>query len=188
LKHPDFHIDRDRIGLTGYSQGGLHTNLGQVWSHAARLNPYGIRNAVEVQEWTLNPANTNDWAGAENLAEMIPPGHIDIASWSIFQFNLNDTAAAMVARIVAFMDEYLPGIPWDAASCGWSVPIGATAQQRQTRANQVTNLITEVLANDSKGFSWYDVLNTNLNRDFTVTETGVPGNMPTGSMPVGLLG
>ena len=31
--HPDFHIDRARIALTGYSQGGLHTNLGQVWSN-----------------------------------------------------------------------------------------------------------------------------------------------------------
>src|SRR4051794_29576233 len=50
-----FPIDRARIGLTGYSQGGLHTNLGQVWSGDAALNPTGIRfGAVE-------PGNTPDF-------------------------------------------------------------------------------------------------------------------------------
>lgn len=50
-----FPIDRGRIALTGYSQGGLHTNLGQVWSRDPALNPSGIRfRAVE-------PGNTPDY-------------------------------------------------------------------------------------------------------------------------------
>src|SRR3954447_4701867 len=40
--HPDFHIDRTRMALAGYSQGGLHTNLGQVWSADPSIDPYGI--------------------------------------------------------------------------------------------------------------------------------------------------
>jgi ABC-2 type transport system ATP-binding protein len=52
--HPDFHIDRGRIALAGYSQGGLHTNLGQVWSSDPQVNPYGISFRA------LEPGNTPD--------------------------------------------------------------------------------------------------------------------------------
>jgi ABC-2 type transport system ATP-binding protein len=52
--HPDFHIDRARIALSGYSQGGLHTNLGQVWSSDPASNPYGISFRA------LEPGNTPD--------------------------------------------------------------------------------------------------------------------------------
>ena len=54
LSHPDFHIDRTRIALSGYSQGGLHTNLGQVWSNDPSINPYGISFRA------LEPGNTPD--------------------------------------------------------------------------------------------------------------------------------
>jgi X-Pro dipeptidyl-peptidase C-terminal non-catalytic domain/X-Pro dipeptidyl-peptidase (S15 family) len=52
--HPSFHLDRARIGLTGYSQGGLNTNLGQVWSSDPAIDPYRIRFAA------LEPGNTPD--------------------------------------------------------------------------------------------------------------------------------
>ena len=52
--HPDFHIDRTRIALAGYSQGGLHTNLGQVWSGDPSIDPYGISFRA------LEPGNTPD--------------------------------------------------------------------------------------------------------------------------------
>ena len=54
LARPAFHVDRMRIGLTGYSQGGLHTNLAQVWASDRRYNPYGIRFRA------LEPADTPD--------------------------------------------------------------------------------------------------------------------------------
>lgn len=41
--HQDFRIDRNRIGLHGYSQGGLNTNTAQVHAKDTSLNPYGIR-------------------------------------------------------------------------------------------------------------------------------------------------
>jgi predicted acyl esterase len=41
--HPDFHIDRNWIALSGYSQGGATTNLGQVWNRSPEQNPYGLR-------------------------------------------------------------------------------------------------------------------------------------------------
>ena len=54
LSHSEFHIDRARIALSGYSQGGLHTNLGQVWSNDPAVNPYGISFRA------LEPGNTPD--------------------------------------------------------------------------------------------------------------------------------
>jgi poly(3-hydroxybutyrate) depolymerase len=53
-RHLDFHIDRARIALSGYSQGGLHTNLGQVWSKDPSIDPYGISFRA------LEPGNTPD--------------------------------------------------------------------------------------------------------------------------------
>lgn len=52
--HPSFRIDRRRIGLAGYSQGGLHTNLAQAHARDRELNPYGIRFRA------LAPGNTPD--------------------------------------------------------------------------------------------------------------------------------
>ncbi len=49
-----FGINRHRIGLTGYSQGGLSTNLAQAWARDRDINPYGIRFRV------LEPGNTPD--------------------------------------------------------------------------------------------------------------------------------
>src|SRR5439155_22866182 len=53
-QHADFHIDRKRIALAGYSQGGLHTNLGQVWSADPSIDPYGVSFRA------LEPGNTPD--------------------------------------------------------------------------------------------------------------------------------
>jgi predicted acyl esterase len=53
--HPSFHIDRHHIGLTGYSQGGLHTNLAEVWRDDPAFDPYGIDFRA------LEPGNTPDY-------------------------------------------------------------------------------------------------------------------------------
>lgn len=52
--HRSFRIDRRRIALWGFSQGGLHTNLGAAYSRDRALNPYRIRFRA------IAPANTPD--------------------------------------------------------------------------------------------------------------------------------
>jgi ABC-2 type transport system ATP-binding protein len=47
-------LDRRRIALWGYSQGGLHTNLAQAWSRDRDLNPKRLRFAA------LMPSSTPD--------------------------------------------------------------------------------------------------------------------------------
>ena len=66
LQHREWHIDSHRIALTGYSQGGLNTNLGQVWSSDRSINPYGIRFAA------LEPGNTPDY-----IADALVPNGVD---------------------------------------------------------------------------------------------------------------
>jgi predicted acyl esterase len=52
--HADFRMNRSWVALSGYSQGGANTNLGQVWSDDPAVNPYGISfRAIE-------PGNTPD--------------------------------------------------------------------------------------------------------------------------------
>ncbi|MDX6643441.1 MAG: type transport system ATP-binding protein [Solirubrobacteraceae bacterium] len=52
--HPSFGIDHSFIALAGYSQGGLNSNVAQVWSGDPAINPYGIRFQA------LEPGNTPD--------------------------------------------------------------------------------------------------------------------------------
>jgi ABC-2 type transport system ATP-binding protein len=47
-------LDRKRIALWGYSQGGLHTNLAQAWSRDRELNPERLRFRA------LMPSSTPD--------------------------------------------------------------------------------------------------------------------------------
>jgi ABC-2 type transport system ATP-binding protein len=67
--HPSFDIDRRRIALSGYSQGGLHTNLGQAWAGDPSLNPHGISFRA------LEPANTPDLV----FQALVPNGAVKLA-------------------------------------------------------------------------------------------------------------
>lgn len=67
--HPSFHLDPARIALSGYSQGGLHANLGQVWSTSDELNPYGIRFAA------LLPGNTPNFV----FDALVPNGAVKLS-------------------------------------------------------------------------------------------------------------
>jgi predicted acyl esterase len=64
-----FPIDASRIALTGYSQGGLHTNLGQVWALDPAYNPYGISFKA------LEPGNTPDTI----LHALVPHGVVKLS-------------------------------------------------------------------------------------------------------------
>jgi hypothetical protein len=69
LEQPRFAIDRSRIALTGYSQGGLTTNLAQAWAGDRDINPYGIRFRA------LEPGNTPDYVADA----LIPNGVVKLS-------------------------------------------------------------------------------------------------------------
>ncbi|MEA2273233.1 MAG: type transport system ATP-binding protein, partial [Solirubrobacteraceae bacterium] len=67
--HPDFHMNRDWVALSGYSQGGATTNLGQTWATDRAENPYGISfRAVE-------PGNTPD----KTFEALVPHGVLKLS-------------------------------------------------------------------------------------------------------------
>jgi len=88
--HASFHIDPGSIALGGYSQGGLHTNLGQVWSADRTIDPYGLSFRA------LIPGNTPEYV----FPSLVPNGVVKLS----FGLGLLQTylvgASAHVAPIV----------------------------------------------------------------------------------------
>ena len=92
--HPSLHIDRRRIGLTGYSQGGLNTNLAQVWSRDRTINPYGISFAA------LEPGNTPD----VTFNALVPGGVVKLS----FGVGLLETYfVGTKARVDPILDKWI---------------------------------------------------------------------------------
>jgi predicted acyl esterase len=92
--HPSFHINRGRIGLTGYSQGGLNTNLAQVWSRDRAIDPYGISFAA------LEPGNTPD----VTFNALVPGGVVKLS----FGVGLLETYfVGTKARVDPILDKWI---------------------------------------------------------------------------------
>lgn len=102
--HPDFGIDRARIGLFGYSQGGAHTNLGQVYSGEPSLNPYGIRFRA------IQPGNTPDL-----VREAVVPGGVVKLSFGVgliktFYADTQGRVAPVVAKWLGSLAADVPAL------------------------------------------------------------------------------
>jgi predicted acyl esterase len=92
--HPSFNVDRRRISLTGYSQGGLHTNLGQVWASDQSVNPYGISFRA------LEPGNTPDFV----FSSLVPNQVVKLS----FGVGLIETyLVGSSARIAPVVDKWI---------------------------------------------------------------------------------
>lgn len=122
------------------------------------VRPFGIRNAVELQEWSLNPANKTYPSGMINTGRFVDPDDIDHISWSIYEKNLKNRSQEMVGRIKQFMDLY-PTLTWDMSATGVAVPVGTPQDdaKRNTRAAIVSDFLT-LAKNDPRctGFGWFD--------------------------------
>ncbi len=93
--HPPFHLDLARIALTGYSQGGLHTNLGQAWADDRRENPYGIRFAA------LEPGNTPDYVRDALIPHGVVKLSFGVALLAIYYSGTKGHVAPLVDRWIA---------------------------------------------------------------------------------------
>lgn len=122
------------------------------------VRPYGIRNAVELQEWSLNPSNSAYPSGMDNTARFVDPADIDHISWSLYEKNLKNRSAEMVGRVKAFMDRF-PTLTWDMSATGVAVPVGTPQgdAKRTTRANIVKDFLA-LAKGDPRctGFGWFD--------------------------------
>ncbi|MHB8681444.1 MAG: CocE/NonD family hydrolase [Acidimicrobiales bacterium] len=66
---PAVPIDPGRIALSGYSQGGLNTNLGEAWSTDSSVDPYGF--AISA----IEPGNTPDYV----FDALVPNGVVKLS-------------------------------------------------------------------------------------------------------------
>jgi len=122
------------------------------------VRPYGIRNAVELQEWSLNPSNSTYPSGMTNTARFVDPADIDHISWSLYEKNLKNRSTEMVGRVKAFMDLF-PSLTWDMSATGVSVPVGTPQDdpKRAARAAIVADFLRLALEDDRcTGFGWFD--------------------------------
>ena len=122
------------------------------------VRPYGIRNAVELQEWSLNPANKAYPSGMKNTARFVDPADVDHISWSVYEKNLKDRSQEMVGRIKQFMGLF-PTLTWDMSATGVAVPVGTPQgdSKRETRARITRNLIDLAMTDPRcTGFGWFD--------------------------------
>lgn len=143
----------------------------RVSDMADMVRPYGVRNAVHLQEWTINPNNSKPWAGAENLSQFINVDDIDYLSWSLYPAE-GESMTAGVDRIRSFSEKYAPGIPWGITAAGSPVngnaPLGGPA--RELRAKIVEDAARYVAEVGGVGFGWFDFEEYRPGRDQLVSK------------------
>lgn len=143
----------------------------RVGQMADLVRPYGVKNAVHLQEWTINPYNNHDWAGEEALAEFFEVEDIDYISWSLYPAEGNSMRPG-INRIKAFSETYAPGIPWGITAAGspvqGSAPIGG--QAREQRAEIVLDAAQYTAEVGGQAFGWFDFDEYNPGRDQLVSK------------------
>jgi hypothetical protein len=112
--HPDFHIDHTRIALSGYSQGGLHTNLGQVWSSDPSVNPYGISFRA------LEPGNTPDLVFQALVPNSVVKLSFGVALVATYFQGTNARVAPVVDRWIATAAADVPSLYGSGNLCDYS--------------------------------------------------------------------
>ncbi|UNX55574.1 hypothetical protein MF406_04755 [Georgenia sp. TF02-10] len=130
---------------------------GTVAAMADLVRPYGVRNAVHLQEWTIDPYNKKPWGGEQALAEFFDPADVDFISWSLYPPEGRSMRAG-IDRIEAFSEKYAPGVPWGVTAAGspvdGSAPIGGAA--RAERAKIVREGAEYVAQVGGESFGWFD--------------------------------
>jgi predicted acyl esterase len=126
--HPDFHIDRTRIALTGYSQGGLHTNLGQVWSSDPSINPYGISFRA------LEPGNTPNIVFPSLVTNNVVKLSFGVGLIETYLIGSSARIAPVVGKWIATATADVPQGYGSGSLCDFSTHDTATSSMQQDLA------------------------------------------------------
>ncbi len=123
--HPDFQIDRRRIALAGYSQGGLHTNLGQVWSSDPSVNPYGISFRA------LEPGNTPDSVFSALVTNQVVKLSFGVGLIQTYLVGASAHIAPVVDKWIATTVADVPAAYGSGNLCDFSTHDTATSTMQQ---------------------------------------------------------
>jgi ABC-2 type transport system ATP-binding protein len=96
-------VDRDKVSLWGISQGGLHTNLGQVWADDPAINPYGIHFVA------LQPGNTPDRVFEALVDHDVVKLSFGVALIALYQSSTKGQVAPIVDKWIATAGADEPG-------------------------------------------------------------------------------
>ena len=88
-------VDPAKVSLWGISQGGLHTNLGQVWADDPEINPYGIRFVA------LQPGNTPDRVFEALVDRDVVKLSFGVALVALYQASTRGRVAPIVDKWIA---------------------------------------------------------------------------------------
>lgn len=152
----------------GAGQPAISVYRGRVSAMADIVRPYGIRNAVHVEEWDINPFNNASGSTQAqrfaHLAQFVQgiEDKIDVVSWSLYPAEGNSMVEGMV-RMEAWMDQFLPGHQWEITATSSPVNVGRPldAPQRVTRANIVRAAGDHIVARTNatgrgpRSFGWF---------------------------------
>lgn len=143
----------------------------RVAAMADLVRPYGVKNAVHLQEWTINPYNNQPWGGEENLAQFINAEDLDYISWSLYPAE-GKSMKPGIDRIKAFSEKYAPGVPWGITAAGspvdGSAPIGGPARDLRAQLVEEAAQYTAEVGGDA--FGWFDFDEYNPGRDQLVSK------------------
>jgi len=128
-----------------------------VLSDIEILRPAGIRVGVHEQCWTLDPANSQPWAGEQALLELIPP-EVDIVTVTCLGGPADLDGQPKMARMLDFLAEHYPGVDVGFTSLAWSVPAGTPADSplRAERAEAARAAVEFAAAAGVTEFGWFD--------------------------------
>jgi ABC-2 type transport system ATP-binding protein len=102
--HRNFHVNRRRIALAGYSQGGLHTNLGEAWVGDRSLNPYRINFRA------LEPGNTPDYTYKALAPSNVLKLSVGVGLLETYLIGAHAHVAPLIAKWVAALASQQPSL------------------------------------------------------------------------------
>lgn len=132
----------------------------RVEQAAAIVQPFGIRNGVHLQSWTLNDANTNGWAGRANFKAFIPDdaSAVDIVGISLYDEHQNYSGPDQLRPVHTLLERELPRADWAPVASGWSVPTGTGAGSplRAERALAAADGLDYARRHGASAYGWFD--------------------------------
>lgn len=129
-----------------------------VTKMAGLVRPWGARNGVHLQEWSLNPM----WREVGHTYKFVQgiEEDIDFVAWSLLG-QPNDTWAdwkVKADRLAHFMATYLPNHEWGVTSSAQALSAGVPQGDplRVARAQLVKDVADYVVGLGSKTWGWFD--------------------------------
>lgn len=143
----------------------------RVVQAAAIVQPFGIRNGIHLQSWTLNDANTNGWAGRANFKAFIPhdASAVDVVGISLYDEHQHYSGPDQLRPVHTLLQREVPDAAWAPVASGWSVPsgTGAGSPLRVERALAAADGLKYARQHDASAYGWFDFANWE-GRDYAV--------------------